>query len=100
MAKQIINIGRTANDRSGDPLRSAFDKVNQNFTELYDTISATGGTGVLLLQNIPLSKFGQENDKKGMVAINDTTGDFYYCIKDYTDGLTSIWRKTSGSDAW
>ena len=36
MAKQIINIGQTANDRSGDPLRSAFDKVNQNFTELYD----------------------------------------------------------------
>ena len=35
MAKQIINIGQTANDKSGDPLRTAFDKVNQNFTELY-----------------------------------------------------------------
>jgi hypothetical protein len=38
MTKQIINIGQTANDRSGDPLRSAFDKVNQNFTELYAAV--------------------------------------------------------------
>jgi hypothetical protein len=34
MTKQIINIGRTANDRSGDPLRTAFEKVNDNFAEL------------------------------------------------------------------
>ena len=39
MAKQIINIGSQANDRSGDPLRTAFDKINQNFTELYTTAS-------------------------------------------------------------
>ena len=30
MAQQIINIGHTANDKSGDPIRTAFDKVNQN----------------------------------------------------------------------
>jgi hypothetical protein len=36
MAKQTINIGTTANDGTGDPLRSAFTKVNANFTELYD----------------------------------------------------------------
>jgi hypothetical protein len=35
MAKQIINLGQVANDRTGDPLRTAFDKVNANFTELY-----------------------------------------------------------------
>ena len=35
MAKQTINIGTTANDGTGDQLRSAFDKVNDNFTELY-----------------------------------------------------------------
>ena len=35
MAKQTINIGTTANDGTGDPLRDAFDKVNDNFTELY-----------------------------------------------------------------
>ena len=35
MAKQTINIGTTANDGTGDQLRAAFDKVNDNFTELY-----------------------------------------------------------------
>jgi hypothetical protein len=35
MAKLHINIGDTANDRTGDPLRIAFEKVNANFDELY-----------------------------------------------------------------
>jgi hypothetical protein len=36
MAKQTINIGTQANDRTGDPLRAAFTKINENFTEVYD----------------------------------------------------------------
>ena len=35
MARQTINIGTTANDGTGDPLRTAFDKINDNFSELY-----------------------------------------------------------------
>ena len=35
MAKRIINIGTTANDKSGDPLRTAATKINDNFGELY-----------------------------------------------------------------
>ena len=35
MGKQVIGIGTTANDGTGDPLRTAFDKVNDNFTEVY-----------------------------------------------------------------
>ena len=35
MAKQIINVGTSANDRQGDSLRTAFQKVNANFDELY-----------------------------------------------------------------
>jgi hypothetical protein len=31
MALQTINIGASANDGSGDPLRTAMDKVNDNF---------------------------------------------------------------------
>ena len=37
MTKLTINIGTAANDGTGDTLRNAFDKTNQNFTELYDT---------------------------------------------------------------
>ena len=41
MAQQTINIGTTANDGTGDPLRTAFDKINDNFDEIYGA-SATG----------------------------------------------------------
>src|SRR5210317_2049139 len=35
MAKLTVNIGTSANDRTGDNLRTAFNKINQNFDELY-----------------------------------------------------------------
>ena len=38
MAKQAINVGTTANDKKGDSLRAAFQKVNANFTELYEAV--------------------------------------------------------------
>jgi len=50
MAKQTINIGTSANKGDGDPLRTAFDKVNDNFTEVYsditrlNSVSFGGGT--------------------------------------------------------
>jgi hypothetical protein len=42
MAQQTIGIGSAPNDGTGDPIRDAFDKCNDNFTELY-----TGLTGLL-----------------------------------------------------
>jgi len=44
MAKQTINIGTSANDGSGDPLRTAFDKSNDNFDELYASKSSLEAT--------------------------------------------------------
>jgi hypothetical protein len=43
MTKQIINIG-TADKGNGDPIRTAFDKVNQNFTELYTALGLGNNT--------------------------------------------------------
>jgi hypothetical protein len=38
MAQQeYINVGATANDGQGDPLRVAFEKINNNFTNLFQT---------------------------------------------------------------
>lgn len=34
MAIQTINIGSSANKGDGDPLRTAFKKINENFAEL------------------------------------------------------------------
>ena len=44
MAKQAINVGTTANDKKGDSLRAAFQKVNANFTELYEAVGLAAAT--------------------------------------------------------
>lgn len=38
MTKQVINVGLAANDGTGDSLRSGAQKINDNFTELYDNL--------------------------------------------------------------
>jgi hypothetical protein len=47
MTKLNVNIGLSVNDKTGDTLRSAFDKINQNFTELY---TLTGGSSSALTE--------------------------------------------------
>jgi hypothetical protein len=39
MAKKVINVGLAANDGTGDSLRVAGGKINENFTEVYDALS-------------------------------------------------------------
>ena len=47
MSQQVINVGTVANDGTGDPLRTAFIKVNANFAEVYTLIPMdTGGNPV------------------------------------------------------
>ena len=43
MAKQTVNLGTAANDGTGDPLRSAFNKLNDNFDEVYGNNFVTNG---------------------------------------------------------
>ena len=91
MAQQTINIGSVANDGTGDPLRTAFDKVNDNFTELYNddagdvnqvtgsggiTASPTTGNVVVSLDDdsITYAKLGTEFTTSAAVAA--TTLDF------------------------
>ena len=37
MAQEVINIGAIADDGTGDTIRGAGIKINNNFTELYAT---------------------------------------------------------------
>lgn len=41
MVKQIINTGSIANDGTGDSLRTAGTKINENFSEVYTYIKLT-----------------------------------------------------------
>ena len=51
MAKQTVNLGSSANDGTGDPLRTAFDKINDNFDELYLYSTATVDNNITITGN-------------------------------------------------
>lgn len=62
--QEIINIGTLPNDGEGDPLRVAFGKINNNFSELFSTSTFTSnaftvGTTVQSIFQYPLSEFTQ-----------------------------------------
>ena len=66
MPQQVINIGSAPNDGTGDPLRTAFDKCNDNFTELYS--GGGGGSGSVSSVSVVAA-----NGVSGVVANPTTT---------------------------
>lgn len=59
-----INIGNLANDGTGDPLRSAFDKINNNFSLLneaaaFTTTSFSVGNSTQVIFQYPATTFSQ-----------------------------------------
>src|SRR6056300_1445374 len=53
MARQEVNIGTTGNDATGDSIRTGFNKVNQNFVEIYAALGLGGGLNFQNLDNTP-----------------------------------------------
>lgn len=60
MPRQDINIGATGNDGTGDSIREAFSKTNENFQELYAAQGLEGGLAFESLNNVlkPLQNRG------------------------------------------
>lgn len=54
MVKQTINIGAFANDGTGDTLRAAFDKANDNFDELYEGKQAASNALNGFVNSVPM----------------------------------------------
>jgi hypothetical protein len=70
MATKKINIGQLANDGTGDDIRTAFDKINDNFVDL-DTRFPTAATGVnlgSLGENVFESNTNSELSFKKLIA--------------------------------
>ena len=71
MTQEIINIGTQPNDGEGDPLRTAFAKINNNFTQLFSTgfftsnAYSTGDTAGQVIFTTPIETFTQ-----GIIQIN------------------------------
>jgi hypothetical protein len=71
MTQEIINVGAQPNDGEGDPLRTAFQKINNNFTQLYSTgffTSKAYSTGLTAGQIIFVSPV--ETFTQGIIQIN------------------------------
>ena len=66
MAKQTVNIGSGELAGDGESLRSAFDKINDNFDDLY---LASGGIALT-----DLSVSADAASGGGSLSYNNTTG--------------------------
>ena len=68
MSKQTINVGTNQDDGTGDSLRAAFVKVNDNFTEVYNEL------GGVALSNIKMSGSTISTDTANSGIIIDPNG--------------------------
>lgn len=90
--KQTINIGLVADDGTGDVLRNAFDKVNDNFNELYG-YQDIGITADSLPTTIEL------NTAFGLTPV--TAGEGWFKLIKHTVGVTIYYSAIrSNGIAW
>lgn len=76
MAIQTINIGNNANDGAGDPARSAFNKINQNFTNNNHAASRYVGTATGNVMEVGAFGVGTTSQRVGS-AERIAKGGFY-----------------------
>jgi hypothetical protein len=81
MTRQVINVGATANDGTGDGLRSAYIKCNDNFQELYNTTitptslpNGTSNVSVAENANVTISIAGSANVVNFAGTVSEFTG--------------------------
>jgi len=129
MTQQVINVGSAANDGTGDPLRTAFQKINTNFTELYakgaagsnldlsnNAIEATdsngnvelvpNGSGSVVIVDDRITISTSKTPSTSIGANGDTAGMIawdngyiYVCVATY-DGSTNIWKRAAIGGTW
>jgi len=80
MTQQYIQVGTAPNDGDGDPIRTAFIKTNDNFSELYARVQV----------DAPSTLIGKAGDEIGYYA--PTADYFYYCFANY-NGSSVIWAQ-------
>ncbi len=94
MSKQTINVGTNQDDGTGDNLRAAFIKVNDNFTEVYNEL------GGVALSNIKMSGSTITTDTSNSGIIIDPQGTGTITLTGattVTGGLNSDTVTTTGN---
>ena len=90
MAKQTINLGTSANKGNGDPLRTAFSKVNSNFDELY---ALTGGTAAELeeiAQDYAAAMLDHDNHTNVTVAYDDASNQLVLSTTNHVENVSEL----------
>ncbi len=91
---QTINVGATANDGTGDSLRTAFGKVNANFLAASNAIADGGGGGVTALELLDATNKIWNATQTALAATNTAT---QAALTDATNKLqTAITGATNG----
>ena len=92
MAKQAINIGSSANDGTGDPLRTAFDKINDNFDELY---GSTAEANDLIEDSTP--QLGGDLDVNGRRITSARSNEDIILLPNGTGGVVASALRFAGT---
>ncbi len=99
MAKQFVNIGIEGNDGTGDSIRDAFNKVNENFTELYAVFGQGGQISFASLSDTPstlgANKIPVSNSAGNAITMRGITGTGI--TVDYTTDPNNIKLNVTGT---
>lgn len=85
MTRQVIARGSAANDGSGDTLRAASAKINDNFAELYEFLGGDSdvlSSQILLEDSAIVFEGSSINDFETRLAVVDPTADNVVLIPD------------------
>jgi len=78
MPKRVINIGVEGNDATGDSIRDAFSKTNENFSELYAVFGQGGTIRFTALSDTPdelgANKIPVSNDSGSELLMKSVVG--------------------------
>lgn len=86
MSQEIVNVGTLPNDGSGDPLREAFEKINNNFANLF---AITSYEGELVEANVfPESVSNQTAQLSGNVSIGLVANNIYFTLPETANAKT------------
>ena len=85
MTRQNISTGTTANDGTGDTLRSAGQKINQNFVELYRKLGGDSdvlSTGITFENNSIIFEGTSADAFEATISVTDPTKDNAFIFPD------------------
>ena len=75
MGKSVINNGSSANDGTGDTLRAAATKINNNFTEIYAVLGGKTATDLSASAATLTTKITLSDSATGLIRFEGTTAD-------------------------